>query len=94
MNPLRRIDLVWILLLGLTVSGVALGETSQPGVWVTFSVAAIMAIKGRLVIDYFMELVNANRTIRRMVRLYGIAIPLLLILTYLFAPQIAHMTSL
>jgi len=46
------------------------------------------------VIDYFMELANANRTIRRMVRLYGIAIPVLLILTYLFAPQIAHMTSL
>ena len=67
---------------------------AEPGFWVTLVIASIMAFKGRLVIDHFMELADANRTIRRMVRLYGIAIPLLLILTYVFGPQIASLTSL
>ncbi len=47
-----------------------------------------------MVIDHFMELADANPSIRRMVRLYGVTIPLLLVLTYLFGPQIALMTSL
>ena len=55
---------------------------------------SIMAFKGRLVIDRFMELTDASRTIRRMVRLYGVAIPLLLVLTEVFGPQIASLTSL
>ena len=71
-----------------------LGDASRPGFWITVGIALIMAVKGRLVIDFFMELGGANRTIRRLVRLYGMAIPLLLILSYLFATQIAQMTAL
>jgi len=41
-----------------------------------------------------MELGDANRVIRRMVRPYGVVIPLLLVLTYVFGPQIASLTSL
>ncbi len=60
----------------------------------TLIIATTMAVKGRMVIDHFMELTNANRTIRRMVRLYGVVIPVLLMLTYVFGPQIARVTSL
>ena len=42
----------------------------------------------------FMELAKAHHNIRRMVRLYSVEPPPLLILTYLFSPQIARMTSL
>jgi len=94
MRASRRLDLVWALLIGLTLGGAALAETSASGFWVTLVIAAIMALKGRLVIDHFMELADASPTIRTMVRLYGIVIPLLLILTYVFGPQIAPLTSL
>ena len=94
MTPERRLGLVWILLIGLTLGGAALGESAEPGFWVTATVAAIMMLKGRLVIDHFMELTNASPSIRRMVRLYAVAIPGLLILAYLFGPQIARMTRL
>jgi ABC-type nickel/cobalt efflux system permease component RcnA len=90
----RKLDLVWLALITLTLAGAALGETAEPGLWITISVAAMMVLKGRMVIDHFMELGHANPGIRRMVRLYGVTIPLLLILTYLFGPQIAAMTSL
>lgn len=85
---------MWTLLVGLTLGGALLGETAVPGFWVTVAIAATMAVKGRMVIDHFMELADANPTIRRMVRLYGIVIPLLLILTHVFGTQIASLTSL
>lgn len=94
MSPTRRLDLVWFLLIGLTIGGAALGEAERPDIWVTLVVAGLIAIKGRLVIDHFMELTHANRHIRRTVRLYGVAIPLLLVLTHLFGPQVARMTQL
>jgi len=94
MKATRRLDLVWGLLIGLTLGGAALGEAAEPGFWVTAAIAAIMVFKGRMVIDHFMELAEANRTIRMTVRLYAVAIPLLLMLTYLFGAQIASMTSL
>jgi hypothetical protein len=90
----RRLDLVWGLLITLTLGGAALGEAAEPGLLVTVAIAGIMAFKGRMVIDHFMELIDANRTIRWTVRLYAVAIPLLLLLTYLFGPRIASMTSL
>jgi len=94
MKTPRRLDLVWLLLIGLTLGGAILGEAAEPGLWVTLGMASVMVLKGRMVIDHFMELADANRTIRRMVRLYGIAIPLLLVLTHIFGAQIAALTSL
>jgi len=94
MKTPRRLDLVWLLLIGLTLGGAILGEAAEPELWVTLGIASVMVLKGRMVIDHFMELADANRTIRRLVRLYGVAIPLLLVLTYLFGAQIAALTSL
>ena len=94
MTPTRLLDMVWILLIGLTLGGAALGESAEPGLWVTVTIAAAMAFKGRMVIDHFMELGNAHRTIRRLVRLYGTLIPLLAVLSFLFGSQIAQLTTL
>lgn len=94
MQTTRRLDLVWGLLIGLTLGGAALGEAAESGFWVTVTIALAMTFKGRMVIDHFMELTHAHQTIRWTVRLYAVVIPLLLILTYLFGPQIASITSL
>ncbi len=94
MTPARLLDIVWFLLIALTLGGALLGESADPGLWVTVTIALFMAFKGRMVIDHFMELNHANHKIRRLVRLYAIVIPLMLILTDLFGPHIARLTAL
>jgi hypothetical protein len=90
----RAVDWTWLILLSLTLAGVAIGEGAEPGFWVTLAVAAIAALKGRLVIDQFMELGSAHPTIRRLVRLFGLLVPGLMVLVYVFGPQIAQLTTL
>lgn len=90
----RTVDWTWILLISLTLAGVSIGEGAEPGFWVTLTVAAIAAFKGRLVIDQFMELGSAHPAIRRLVRLFGLLVPALMVLVYLFGPQIAQITTL
>lgn len=82
------------MLLALTLGGVSVGEGAEPGFWVTLLVAGITAIKGRLVIDWFMEIGGAQPSIRRLMRIFGLLVPTLMVLTYLFGPQIAGMTGL
>lgn len=90
----RKLDQIWILLITLTLGGVAVGEGAEPGFWVTLLVAGITAIKGRMVIDYFMEVGDALPSIRRLVRIFGLLVPSLMVLTYLFGPRIASVTGL
>lgn len=90
----RTLNIVWIVLIGLTLGGMAMGESAEAGFWVTAIIAAITALKGRMVIDYFMELGDAHPTIRRLVRLWGFLVPALMVLAYLWGPQIARLTSL
>ncbi len=90
----RSVDWTWIVLISMTLAGVAVGEGAEPGFWVTLAVAAIAALKGRLVIDQFMELGSAHPAIRRLVSLFGLLVPALMVLVYLFGPQIAQLTTL
>ena len=90
----RSVDWAWAILVTLTLAGVAIGEGAEPGFWITLTVAAIAALKGRLVIDHFMELSSAHPAIRRLVRLFGLLAPALMVLVYLFGPQIARITTL
>lgn len=79
----RLLDLLWIALLLLTVGGGWLGESADPGVGLALFVVATIALKGRVVIDHFMELKTAHPTIRRLMRLYFVVVPLMTLLVYL-----------
>ena len=94
MHSERTLTFAWLVLLGLTLIGGVVGNTGSPGLWVTVAVAAMMAFKGRVVIDHFLELGGAHPSIRRLVRFYAVALPVMLILTDLFGPQIAWLTTL
>ncbi|HEC05383.1 cytochrome C oxidase subunit IV family protein [Thiolapillus sp.] len=89
-----KLTLSWMLLMVLTLSGTLMGEYAQPGFWVTVSVAVITTIKGRLIIDQFMELNHASPVIRRIVRGFGLIVPALMILTYLYGQKLAAITQL
>ena len=95
MSPERRCDYVWIFLIVLTLISAWIAEEAfDAGLGITLLVAAIIGVKGRLVIDHFMELPHANRRIRFMMRLYFLMLPLITLLVYLFGDTIARVTSI
>jgi hypothetical protein len=94
MTHKQTLNLLWLLLVALTLGGAFLGEASEPGLAVTLIICLTMAFKGRLVIDHFMELKTANRTIRNLMRAYFYVLPLVVVLTTLFGDWLARLTTL
>ena len=94
MTHKQLIDRLWLLLMVLTLSGAYLGESAEPGLAVTLIIALSMAFKGRIIIDHFMELKTANRTIRNLMRAFFYVLPLAVVLTTLFGDLLARVTTL
>lgn len=94
MTHKQLIDLLWLLLVALTLGGALIGETAEPGIAVALAVSLTMAFKGRVIIDHFMELKTANRTIRNLMRAYFYVLPLVTVLVYLFSEHFARLTTL
>jgi hypothetical protein len=90
----RLLDLLWLLLVALTLGGSYLGDAAEPGLAVTLVIALTMAFKGRIIIDHFMELKTANRTVRSLMRAYFYVLPLVVVLTTLFGDWLARLTTL
>lgn len=89
----KSIDFIWLLLLALTILSAAIAESPEQGFLLTLIIAITIAFKGRMIVDRFMELKNANRLIRNSMRIYFYFIPLLIILTYLFPEVIVKLTT-
>lgn len=85
---------IWLLLLGLTAAGAWLGETGGHGWALTLTVALLIAGKGRLVVDHYMGMRDANRTIRRVLYAFIILVPVLVLLSHGFGAAIARLTTL
>lgn len=94
MTHKQTITLLWLLLAALTLGGAYLGEAAEPGLAVTLIIALTMAFKGRIIVDHFMELKTANRTLRKLMRAYFYALPLVIVLTTLFGDRLARLTTL
>lgn len=87
MSHKQTVTVLWVLLVALTLTGSLLGEAVEPGYALMLVVTLTMAIKGRLVIDHFMELKNANRLIRRLMQAYFYVLPLATVASYLLSTQ-------
>ena len=95
MKPsLLTLTLTWLLLVVLTLTGAGLGDGASPGLILTLIVATITALKGGLVIEEFLEVAGATPGIRYPVRIFGLLVPLCMVLVYLYGPQIAQFTRL
>ena len=94
MSHAKLVDVLWLLLICLTVAGTLVGETADPGLAVTLIICLTMAFKGRMVIDHFMELNTANRKVRNMMRAYFYVLPAITVLTSLFGDWLARLTTL
>lgn len=90
----KLLDRLWLLLVTLTLGGALLGEAADSGFIVTLIISLTMAFKGRMVVDHFMELKNANSTIRNLMRAYFYVLPAVTVLSYLFGDWIARLTML
>jgi hypothetical protein len=94
MTHKQTLNLLWLVLVGLTLGGAYLGEATDHGLTVTLVICLTMAFKGRLVIDHFMELKTANPTIRRLMRAYFYVLPSVTVLVYVFSEHFARLTTL
>ena len=91
---IKLIDALWLLLIGLTLFSAYMAERAEPGFISVAIMAAVLAIKGRIIVDHFMELKHAHKLLRTLMRVYFYVIPALIIIVYLFPEQIAKWTSL
>lgn len=82
MSHKHLLDILWLLLIVLTISGAWLGESAQPGSGLALFLCLVAAFKGRMVIDHFMELRTANRHLRHLMRFYFYLFPLVTFLVY------------
>lgn len=84
---------VWLMLIGLTFVGVFLGERGQSGWLLTLIAVSLIAIKGSIVIDYYMDMRSANKRIRNVLRLFVFLIPFLVVLVQGWGDEIRQLTS-
>jgi len=91
---IKLINYLWLTLILLTLFSAYMAERATPGLTSACIMAIVLAAKGRIIVDYFMELKEAHLVLRALMRIYFYVIPALIILVYLFPQQIAKWTSL
>ncbi len=94
LNNLNKLDISWLILIVITSANALISETAEPHWLITAIICFSIAYKGRRIIDYFMELNQANQTIRNLMRAYFIVIPALIFITDVFSEQLARLTTL
>ena len=90
----QSIGALWLLLIVLTLFSAYMAEQAPSGLNSVLIMAIVLAIKGRIIVDYFMELKEAHVILRALMRLYFYVIPALIILVYLYPEEIAQWTVL
>ena len=93
-NHIQLINKLWIALLALTLFSAFMAERANPTLISVVIMAVVLAIKGRIIVDHFMELKNAHVVLRTLMRTYFYVIPALIIIVTLFPEQIAKWTAL
>ena len=94
MSHIKFINILWLLLILLTLFSAYMAESATPGFNSIAIMALVLAIKGRIIVDHFMELKNSHVVLRTLMQVYFYVIPALIILVFLFPEQIARWTEL
>ena len=94
MRHVKFIEILWMILIALTLFSAYMAEKTNPGFDSVAIMALVLAIKGRIIVDYFMELKDSHVVLRTLMQVYFYVIPTLIILVYLFPEQIAEWTVL
>lgn len=89
-----KAERIWLLLLALTLAGAWLAETGHAGWPLTLVVAGLIAFKGRMVIDHYMEITGAHPRIRAVLHGFVTLVPLLVIFSHGWGDVIRRLTTL
>ncbi|MEW8430778.1 MAG: cytochrome C oxidase subunit IV family protein, partial [gamma proteobacterium symbiont of Ctena orbiculata] len=79
----KSVDFIWLVLMGLTLLSAAIAESPDQGLVLILVITFTVAYKGRMIVDHFMELKDANRLLRNSMRVYFYVIPGMIVLVYL-----------
>ncbi|MEW8301258.1 MAG: cytochrome C oxidase subunit IV family protein [Candidatus Thiodiazotropha sp.] len=90
----KSVDFIWLVLMGLTLLSAAIAESPDQGLVLILVITFTVAYKGRMIVDHFMELKDANRLLRNSMRVYFYVIPGMIVLVYLFPDLIVRFTTL
>lgn len=90
----KSVDFIWLVLMALTLASAAVAESVEPGLTVTLAIAGSVAFKGRMIVDRFMELRDANVYLCSAMRIYFYVIPLMIVLVYWFPEELVKVTTL
>jgi len=90
----KIIDTLWLALIALTLFSAYMAERADTSFISVNIMAVVLAVKGRIIVDHFMELKKAHIVLRTLMRTYFYVIPSLIIIVYLFPEQIAKWTML
>lgn len=81
MNRLGKLEYFLFALIAITLFNTFLGEKFVSTTLVSVLIALTVTYKGFIVIDHFMELKEANKNLRFLMRLYFIIFPSLIIIS-------------
>lgn len=84
MKQIGKLEYYFWALIAITLFNTFLGENFDSTALVSVLVALTVMYKGLVVIDHFMELKEANKPLRFMMRAYFIFFPSMIIMTVLF----------
>ena len=91
---LNTLDISWLLLLIITTANALVAETAEPSLAITAIICCSIAYKDRRIMDYFMDLNHANKTIQFFMRSYFHVLPELIFLSDLFSEELVALTAL
>lgn len=89
-----RLTVAWLVLVALTLLGLALGEWARAARWLPLMVAAIIWLKGAVVARHFIESNVAHPFIARLLQIFIAIAPLALIATGFFGATLARWATL
>ena len=91
---IRLVNRLWLLLIGLTLFTAFMAEQAHQGILSVSIIAVALGVKGRIIVDHYMELKSAHPLLRVLMRAYFYVIPAMIVLVYLFPEPIARWATL
>jgi len=84
MKYVGKLECLLIALIAITLFNTLLGERFSSSTLVSILIALTVTYKGFVVIDHFMELKEANKNLRFLMKLYLTVFPSLIIISALY----------
>lgn len=82
MTDIKRVTIVWLVLVVITLIAALIGNSEQTGIWIVLGSVILLALKGQLVVDHFMGMREVIKQWRLIMSAYCIVIGAFIFLAY------------